>query len=286
MMNNRTIYFSRILALTYTVIGAVSYLTNGITFHQLALNPTQMLFHQELWRLITFTLLPSTLEGTILFVLVFWFIAPVIEKKYQMKTFVLLLFLAASIQGALSTLLFWQKNIFLAGGEGISFFVLTLYMLHEVSSNKLQLAINKIQTLHLVILLTVVWFSAVLLHNSFTVSAHLNYSLISSSYGILLGTVLFMQIKASKKLLGGKRHIENTINIHNPEELIGSMSIHRKTILQNHFDEELDEETEFEQDEYFSEERLNAILDKINEYGTEALSSDEKLYLEEYSQYI
>lgn len=286
MMNNRTIYFSRILALTYLAIGAISYLTNGITFHQLALNPTQMVLHQELWRLITFTLLPSTLEGTILFALVFWFIAPVIEEKYQMKKFILLLFLVTSIQGAVFTLLFWQKNIFLAGGEGISFFVLTLYMLHEVSSNKLQFAINRIHSLHLVILLTIVWFSAVLLHNSFAESAHLNYSLISSSYGILLGTILFMQIKASKKLLGEKRHIENTINIHNPEELIASLSTHRKTVLQNHFDEELDEDTEYEQDEYFSEERLNAILDKINEYGTEALSSDEKLYLEEYSQYI
>ena len=275
------------MAFIYITIGAISYFTNGTAFHYLALNPVSLILNQELWRLLTFSLVPSTIEGTLLFALVFWFIAPIVEDKFKTKKFIPLLLLVASLQGAVFTLLFWQKNINLAGGEGIAFFILTLYMLLEVSSEKIHFSLNKIHSLPFVVLLTVVWFSSVLIHHSFTENAYFNYAIIGGAYGIIFGTIIFMQIKTAEYLFGRKRQTKKPVNIPSPEELISSLSARKKTMPQSQFEDDFqEEETMFDDEEYFSEDRLNSILDKINEHGTESLTTDEKLYLEEYSKYL
>jgi len=288
MIKSNKIFFSRILVLIYLMLGLASYLSNSVSYYLLSLNPFITVSNPELWRLVSFSLVPGTIEGTLLFSFVFWFIAPILEEHFKIKKFVFLLFLITSLQGAIFSLLFWGKNIFIAGGEGISLFVLTLYMFLEVSDSKYSMSFNawEIHSLPFIVLTTVVWFSSVLIHNSFVSGAGFTVAIIAGAFGIILGAIMFMQIKVADYLLGRKRNVGNPVNIPSSEELITSLHIGRKRAVQNHFDAEENYEEEFSAADYFSEERLNAILDKINEQGKESLTSDEKLYLEEYSRHL
>ena len=169
MIKHDKIFFSRILVFIYLVMGLASYLSNGVAYNLLSLNPTSLILHSEIWRLVSFSFIPSTIEGTLLFSLVFWFIAPILEERFSTKRFSLMIILMVAIQGSIFTLLFWSKNITVAGGEGISLFVLTLYMFLEVTDNERVSIFNtkKIHSLPFVVLSTVVWFSSVIIHNSF-----------------------------------------------------------------------------------------------------------------------
>jgi membrane associated rhomboid family serine protease len=289
MIKSEKILFSRILVFIYLIIGLASYLSNGVAYNLLSLNPVIAVSNSELWRLFSFSFVPGNIEGTLLFSFVFWFIAPILEERFRTRKFALLLVLIASLQGAIFTLLFWGKPLNIAGGEGVALFVLTLYMFLEVSDdgNAMNFYARKIRSLPFVVLTTVVWFSSVLIHNSFVSNSGFTVSIIAGAFGIILGAIMFMQIKAADYLLGRRKSISSpVVNIPNPEELITSLHTSRKRALQNHFDEEDEYEEEFSAADYFSEDRLNAILDKINEQGKDSLTSDEKLYLEEYSKYL
>jgi membrane associated rhomboid family serine protease len=266
-------------------MGVISYLSNGESYNLFVLNPSSMILHGELWRLFTFSFLPNSIEGIILVAIVFWLIAPELETKFQTKKFVLLTFLVIALQGAIFTLLFWNKNVTVAGAEGIAFFILTLFMFLEVTNkNNWPIRINR--SLHFVVFIPVVWFASVILHNTFSDNIALSNSIISAAYGIIFGGIMFVQMKAVKHIINPRRQTTNPVNVPTPEELIGSLSMQKESSYETHFEE--DYENDFPQDieEYFSEERLNQILDKINEYGKDSLTPDEKLYLKEYSQYL
>ncbi len=285
MLKSEKILISKIFVCIYLIMGVISYLTNGASYNLLVLNSHSMLADGELWRLFTFTLLPDTIEGTILTSLVLWFVAPALELKFKTKKFALLAFFVIALQGAIFTLLFWNKNVNVAGAEGLSFFILTLYMFLEVSDKNVFSFKNK-RTLNLVVFIPVVWFASVIVHNSFTNNPSLTNSIISSAYGIIFGGIIFVQMKAAKHLLNPERQTTNPVNVPSPEELIGSLRMQKEGAFETQFDDEYENDIPVEIEEYFSEERLNQILDKINEYGKDSLTPDEKLYLKEYSKYL
>ncbi len=89
-----------------------------------------------------------------------------------------------------------------------------------------------------------------------------------------------MQVKLSKKIL--MKHLEkNNIEIPKPEEL--TLALIQQNGLKR-LNRSLKEDTSSFEDIVFTEDKLNSILDKINEYGKESLSLNEKKYLEEYSR--
>ncbi len=288
MVKAEKILFSRFLVFIYLMLGLASYLSNGVAYNLLSLNPALTVADSELWRLFTFSFVPGTIEGTLLFSFVFWFIAPILEERFRTKKFALMLVLVILLQGAIFSLLFWGKGVVIAGGDGLAFFILTLYMFLEVSDgeNLIHFHSRKIHSLPFIVLTTVVWFSSVLIHNSFVSSFIYTASIIAGSFGIILGAIIFMQIKAADYVFGRKTSISSPVSIPSPEELITSLHTRRKRAVQNQYEEDDEYAAGYAYSDYFSEDRLNAILDKINEQGKDSLTSDEKLYLEEYSRYL
>ena len=275
---------TRILITIYFVILILNFVFHGLLYQLFALNPQSVIHNFEIWRLITFVFAPGNIESTLLLSFVFWFIGPNLESGFSRGKFLILLTITSLIQGSLFTLLFIRDNNFISGGEGIALILLSLYVFLEVTSNTRRISFKRLISLPTSVFVTVAWFSAVILHHSFTANEDLAISIISGAFGVMTGSIIFMHIKLIDFLTARKKSTSATYSVPKPEELIESLST-RKEYQQKHlFRAEEEYSSDEESNEYFSEERLNRILDKISEYGREALTADEELYLKEYSE--
>ena len=275
---------TRMLITIYFVILILNFVFQGLLYQFFALNPQRVIQNFELWRLITFVFAPGNIESTLLLSFVFWFVGPNLESGFNRNKFLILLLITSLLQGTLFTLLFIRNNSLVTGGEGMALILLSLYVFLEVTSNTRRISFKRLISLPTSVFVTVAWFSAVILHHSFTANEDLAISIISGAFGVMTGSIIFMHIKLIDFLTAHKKSTGATYSIPKPEELIETFSA-RKEYQQKHvFSAEEEYSSDEESNDYFSEVRLNRILDKISEYGREALTADEELYLKEYSE--
>jgi hypothetical protein len=191
-------------------------------------------------------------------------------------------------QGLVFTLVLWNSKIALAGTEGITFFVLTLFTLLNIKRKLV--VVNKlyINAPLFTIAMVFIWLMTLYIH-----------SLMSEDYKIIF-TGLFSSIFGASIGLIAYLHIRFT-NVINPKILSEALQEKRiKAIRQQLFslavianeelkrvNRELIHNDEAVQDRHdYSEEKLNEILDKINDTGEKSLTDSEKEFLDGYANRI
>jgi membrane associated rhomboid family serine protease len=246
--------------------------------------PSYVSNKSDFWRLITFPLAPGSYEGILLFIFTFYFIAPKLEELLNNNFFPFFLLLLIFLEGLLHTVIFWKSNIPLAGFEGLSFFILTLFTM--ISPNK-QVKFWFFSPIKLIYLTSIVILSWGIIKLFSILSPSTNYIIyqatLTSGFGIISGLLIFVQIYFLSRFYK-KKQIPPVIDIPKPEEL--KMALHSHSGFDRYSSHLDDDYYEMSNDPEMNEQRLNEILDKINEHGQNSLSNEERRFLIDYSKKI
>lgn len=262
----------------------LNYLFDGVIADVLAMNPDLVLKQWEFWRLVSFPFAANSLEGILLFGFTFSIVGPKVEQYIGRYIFPFVVSLLILLQGIILTLLFWKENIAMGGMEGISFFVLTLYSLLYFGNKADFSSFRPSKARMLVSLVAFAWISVLLARSYITGNMELLItSSASATIGIITGSLLFIQLRMLKRATKNKRNEFPDLDIPKPEELSMAMIAQRE---RRKYQNELDDFRYHDHEFTFTEDRLNEILDKINEQGKDSLSVHELEYLKEYSRQI
>ena len=264
-----------------TVIYFADIISGGKLTLALALQPSLVLGRMEIWRLLTFPFVQSSPVSLMLFLTTFFIFAPKIEEILSKPFFAAMLFLITVVQGTALTLVFWKNTYTFSGMEGVSFFVATIFAYITKGKKTYIWLFKALRTSVFILMIFLLWGTSVLIHSLVLQnSTYLITGSLLALSGIFFGSLTYMQVKLSKKIL--MKHLEkNNIEIPKPEEL--TLALIQQNGLKR-LNRSLKEDTSSFEDIVFTEDKLNSILDKINEYGKESLSLNEKKYLEEYSR--
>jgi membrane associated rhomboid family serine protease len=272
--------FSITILLFTLVIYLVDYLLHGTLSSLFSLKTDKILINLELWRIFTFPFVAGSIESVLLFIFTFYSVGQKLELILEKAFYPILLFLLVCLQGTIFTLVFHKYLTDISGMEGLSFFILTLYAalkLREKSRND-----RYKRTLRFVSILVITWICAKVLHNSLIDNYELMPAISSIVFGILSGLFIYLQmflVKRMKSTLATKDH---DIDIPKPEEL--SMALIAQGEMKK-FNQSLQEEhTKYENEDGFTEDRLNRILDKILDKGKDSLTPAELQFLDDYSK--
>lgn len=281
------IYISRILVFTYLSIGLFSNFIDKTIISSLSLDIASIINHFEIWRIVSFAFVPHSLESALLFSFAFWVLGPLLEDRFKTDKFAALVIIFALLQGTVFSLIFWNSSHLIVGGDGLSLFVISLYMFSELTNKTSNFSLKSLKSLPFVLLITVVWFSSVIIHETFVPTFSFLVPMISGSFGIITAAFVFMQLKLALNFLKVNTSVSEHITQPQEQQILQSNSIMKtKPVFHSEYNEEHDDMSDYDSDSYYSEEKLNRILDKMNEYGKNSLTPDELLYLKEYSEYL
>lgn len=286
MKRKTYISISQILALFVACFGIANLLTNNFVFHLLALIPSKVAIDLQFWRIISFSFIPGTVEGSLLFAFTFWFIGPMLEERFNRLTFPIIILLITLLQGIGFSLFFWKSPLSFAGTESLSFFVLTMFTLSEMSKRAQPQKLFGLPAMSFVTLASMLWLSAVLIHYSMTSEVLLYNSIFSASYGILISLAMYLQIRLTHSFTSVEKEETTPRPKAVPDfEPLEVRSHDRSNVRYRMHDDPVEsmfEDEDYDED-FYSEEKLNKILDKMLENGNDSLTSYERRFLKEYS---
>ena len=281
------ISISRTIAVLVACFGIANLLTNNYVYNLLALVPVKVALDIQLWRVISFVFIPGTIEGSLLFAFTFWFIAPLLEERFNPVAYPVIIMLISLLQGITFSLFFWKSHLNFAGPDSLSMFILTLFTLSELWNRSRPKKLFGLPAMSFVTLASMLWLSSVLIHYSMTTEILLYNSIFSASFGIIIALSIYLQIRLTHSFKTYPEKTPRYVPKAEPEFLHQS-SAQRETASPYHnadlYDTLEDKYDDEDWSDYYSESRLNNILDKMNEYGNDSLTEDERLYLKEYSR--
>ncbi len=281
----KIVYASHIFLLAVCVTYIVDLIFSGAIHSALVLVPHKVAANFQWHRIAAYPLVFSSLPSALLFFFVFLVFAPKIENIYRGWLYPLALLVLFVVQGVIVVVVLWDKPIEFCGQTGAAFFVLTAFTL--INLKKKLVILNKFYMKTPIFGLSVLalWLASLYLHSIvFNAGGILIQEALSSTYGIIAGTIAFFNLKYAKSL--GERSKEtlktSKPDMPTPEELSMAIIAHKK--LKQEGKAKPEEDAIIPSENYFNEEKLNEILDKISEKGTDSLTSTEIRYLEEYSK--
>ncbi len=286
MFKIRTIKsFSFILLLVIIIANLVNLVLNLNLGELLLLNPKEISHNYHFWQLITFPLILK--DNLFIFILapILIFLSTKLENYLNKYLYPIFLFMVSVLNGLLITLSLWNKDIYISGSETIGFFILTLVTLimpKEKLSKKNPLTVSTFA-----ILIASLWIMI-----NYVANPQQLYYTFPIMFGVLSGFLVYIPIRNMRKYIE-KREVEINsskqrqvkINVPEPEEIVAAKKTLNMNISQIYHKYEEDY-CELSDNEEENEEKLNQILDKINEKGKESLSYYEKKFLNEYSKRI
>jgi membrane associated rhomboid family serine protease len=284
--------FSKAVVITVGSFYILNFLLDGWFNELFALNPSKMLINFEYWRLFTFPFAFSSTEALFLFLATFFLISENLEDILRQTLYPLLLMLLTVLQGVIMTLLFWNKDVNIAGMEGLSFFVLFFFVILNPKSKVQIFNFKAIPSIAIVLFIVFIWAIVKIQALFFNSSTDVNISVASAIFGISTAIMTSLQIKIIQKNRE-KRLLKATENlkIPKPEELSYALYSGKKLFKYEQENKYSSPVTDFEEsllsdnpDE--NEDKLNNILDKINAQGKNSLDYSELKFLEEYSNNI
>ncbi len=258
----------------------------------LPLVPNMVFYNYEFWRLITFPLISPNLVSVILISYVIFAIIPQLKTVLKGKDIAILSILIIFLQGIVFSLLFRDYNYIFSGTDGLSFFLIFLFVGFRFYPNfgKHQFFPSKISLVTL--LMVLFWSSIVVLSSGNLYNKEVFTQISSAVFGINLGIFSYFLIKAEmlkrkRKLLQNKLEQAKAIDDELPKLYEYAVNQYEKAaMMQNSSkkDDILNSTSYYEF--YADEEMLNQILDKISVHGQDSLTFNEKRYLEDYSNYL
>jgi membrane associated rhomboid family serine protease len=274
--------FSQRFFFITVIIYLLDLATGGRLGSLLSMNTTEVIISRDYWRLMTYPFAMGSPEAVGLFTYTFLLVAPKLEKMLPKGLFPLLLIISIFLQSTGLTIAFWKSSLTFEGMEGLSFFVLALFVIMNMGK-KATYYYSPMKSIIFTLLVVIVWFSSVLLH-SFMAGRHvLTAALALSGFGLAGSLLTFLQIAIARSIARLKRRPQAR-KVPEPEELRLAVvsQIEKKYSTKMQQEEYFDDVEEFVADE----NRLNEILDKINEKGKDSLSPEELHYLQEYSKQL
>lgn len=287
------ISISQCLVLIITPLALANIFLSGKLSLEFGLIPIKVINYLELWRLFTFPFSGGSIESTLLFALTFYFVAPKLEQILNKSLYLLLLFLLICLQGTIQTLVFWKSELVFAGAGGISFFVLSLFVL--LNLNKFAPLARNHQKYSSIFpfAIMLLWLIALLIHSSFTFQKEIFLkNLPDLVFGVFTGALTFLQIAFIEKILNPKKakqksnqkQIEELLQVVEEEKDYALLEQEKKIVFKALGKRNFPPAEK--QEMVFTEDGLNQILDKINEFGKNSLTYSELTYLKEYSKIL
>ncbi len=249
----------------------------------MALNPKLLVYNLEIWRLFTYPFVSLSIAEAILFSFAFWFIGPKVESTFRENFFPIFLVAYIPFQGLIVTGLFARENFYLAGTEGLSFFILTLYFLIYLRIVNQYEPISQRSVIQTAIVI-IFWIMAATVDSFIYQRSTLVNSFAFAMCGIFIGLMTYLQVRSFTAEMMNRRYQQYRSfkkRLEESEEM---------ELVEKDLEIRLAEEVENVTNKFFefnySEDKLNQILDKINEKGKDALTKDEIQFLREYSKRI
>ncbi len=264
----------------------VDFALGGALTNLFALIPPLVTEEMQFWRLVTFPLASPNLPALLLFCLVFYFIGPKEEDNSSRSYLPMMLLMMSILEGLVATLVFEKSNLVLAGPDGLSFIVLTLFALKNFKKKIIFFRRNQVRTSVFALGLLAVYTLCYAFWYNFTAnSLPVITAMVNMVFGVFSGTTLFLHYLFIRKMVRRGAETFPTYNdLPTPEEMSLAMIVQNEL---KRFNQSVSDDNELEGYEYFdeySEERLNEILDKINEQGQSSLFPEEIIYLKGYSK--
>ncbi len=262
----------------------VDILLNFKISQDFGLIPSKVFEYNELFRIITYPLSFFTIESAILFLFTILLLFPFYEIKFRLPVLISLFFGLVLLQGLLFTSFFGGSDIILKGTDGISFFLITFFILTNFNIKQLKLNPKLFHINTFILLISISWLVTVYLHSKFADFDLLTTSVFSMIFGVSSGLIVDIGIKLYNLFQGLSNPVKPKLPEISAEELMpaeiskNERKYHNGQTEKSHFNE-MDSD-------YFSEDKLNQILDKINSEGKKSLTDEELNYLEEYSKRI
>ncbi|MDQ1266909.1 MAG: Rhomboid protein [Bacteroidota bacterium] len=277
--------WSKRIPVAVFIIYLADYLLGGKIGDYVMLMPSLIISKMEFWRIVSFPLAHGSIEGLILFGFTFYFFAPKLEEFLNRKFFPILLFLMVCLQGIVFTLIFWKQGVQLGGFEGISIFILTLFTL---INPRLKIKISNfpyINVAFFTLLILLFWggTKAMTYINGIGL-LEISKSTFSMAFGLASGLFTYLQIYLIDRM-NAKKYKQEIPEIPKPEELKLAMMAQSKSqklnakLMDEYYKIEIDPSD-------LNEDKLNEILDKINDRGKDSLTPEELRFLEDYSKIL
>lgn len=261
----------------------------GLNFNSIiAINPSLIKENFELWRLFLYPLGNSNIEGYLLFAAVFYFISPKMEEMVKSITYPFWLLILILSQSAFLLFAFWEKNISISGMEGISLFILCLYVFLNPKELIRIEKFGKIKNLVFASMLVSLWIG-IKFFNFFSYTESQNLSFMGVfSFGFGSSFLIFVQDRIIKYFRVKRlRKSQQNMKIPKPEELSMAMMNNMKlSKIYRSLEDEEDEIYMLSNDPSENEIILNDILDKMNDKGKDSLTNLESKFLMQYAKYL
>jgi hypothetical protein len=216
-------------------------------------------------------------------VFTFYYIFPRLEDYLRGITIFALLAPLIILHGLIHTLAFWDSPIPFTGMEGVSIYLLALTTLFK-KDTKIKLPVAKPVKLSVVSAVVVSLWTLIKAIPYVFYDTTLSIELLSGGlFGITFGALTYFQFKFFKKFFKKEIYVPPLV-IPKPEELKMAMIAQTKANQQRRA---VQQETYTTAEKALSrEERLDQILDKINDSGKDSLTDDENRFLIDYSNDI
>lgn len=290
MFKNRNInLFSKNLLFFTGSIYILNYLLKGLLSEIFLFDPVAITKDFEYWRFLTYPFSTGTMEGVLLFALSFYVISTKLEEVFKKSYYPLLLLLLITLQSIVFTLvyIFTGIQINVSGMEGISLFVLTLFVLLRPNEKVAFLNFPILSTTVFSLMLFFVWAGLKYYNITINNEPETASAIAVSIYGIGGAVIMFLQIRALQILIRRRiKEKKSEAKVLKQEEE-PSYAFMSQNKLKNYY-QESDSNDEYDivlsDNPEENEQILNGILDKINNFGSDAISNPEKRFLEEYSK--
>jgi hypothetical protein len=211
------------------------------------------------------------------------YVSPKVETSIRNKYYHLILFLLVCLEGTIFTLFYHEQASILAGATGISFFIMSIFIMLNLNREFMAYRKKPVRIILMISAAALTWISVISLRALLIGIEPAYTELASAGFGIISAALIYTQILfLNHRKRAGLKTRNQMQAIPEPEEYTHAYISGAEQ--RKYYNREMDDYHIFEHDDELSEDKLNEILDKINEYGKESLSPDEINFLKEYSK--
>jgi membrane associated rhomboid family serine protease len=279
--------FSKVFLIVTLCLYFINFLMGWKLNELFVLNPTLIVHKFEFWRIVTYPFIPGSAEGAALFFITFALFAPRLEEILGSILFSTVLFLLLCLHGILHTLIFWQSFIPLSGMEGLSMYVMSLFILLNIQNRLKIFRLPPLKSYIAPTILFIMWGGYKLFRVFEIGSVDIKSFLSVASFGLGSALMTYMQIRLAQKINYRRHRNEPDLTVPKPEELQQAViSKSEMNIKKYHYNADEERIIKPSGNREIDEERLNIILDKMNEKGRDSLSPEELNFLREYSKFL
>ncbi len=280
---------SFLLTSIFVLVNAINFATSGLLEPILSSGSLDFFAGSEYWKILTYLLIQSDAGSLFLTLFTFLLISPFLENILTSKYFTKLLFIFALFQGIAVPLFFFlakQYNVVITGADGLAIFILTLFTLLNPGYS-VALGRFRIKTGLLTVTTIMTWLlvktPAFLVGDWNQIVPVMAFSIL----GFVAGVTSYVVFKEEDKKEREKYEIDfDDLDFLIPKAEELKPALISQQVRSKQENEVVESHIEFTNDPYEDEQNLNIILDKINDYGKESLTSDEIDFLKIYSDHI